>query len=70
MKKTQYVKNKGILVGTFTKDDLKNGIDKKETTRIKQETGLAYTNTETIRKNKTIVGLRIYVCNATDFKLN
>ena len=50
-----YIKGRGILVGTFTELDLKNGRDKEAVEKKKRETGLSYTNTEFVRKNGIIV---------------
>lgn len=41
-----YIKGRGILVGTFTELDLKNGRDKEAVEKKKKETGLNYTNAE------------------------
>ena len=62
----EYIRGKGILVGTFTELDLKNGRDKETVEKKKKETGLGYTNTEFVRKNGDIVSIRIYVCTVDD----
>ena len=69
MSNKNYIKNKGIFVGTFNEADIANDFDKKKIEEMKQKTGLNYTNTEIAKKGKKIVGIRIYVCNEDDFKL-
>lgn len=64
-----YIKEKGILVGTFNNADIKSGRDKQEVQKKKSETGLKYTNQEFVKKGSKIVGLRIYVCTVQDFKI-
>jgi hypothetical protein len=64
-----YIKGRGILVGTFTELDLKNGRDKEAVEKKKKETGLSYTNTEFVRKNGNIVSIRIYVCTVDDIRI-
>lgn len=64
-----YIKGKGILVGTFTELDLKNGHDKEAVEKKKKETGLSYTNTEFVRKNDDAVSIRIYVCTVDDIRI-
>jgi len=64
-----YIKGKGILVGTFSENDLTNGTDKIETQKVKERTGLKYTNTSFVMKGKKITGLQVYVCNLDDMKL-
>ena len=65
----EYIRGKGILVGTFTELDLKNGRDKEAVEKKKKETGLSYTNTEFVRKNDDTVSIRIYVCTVDDIKI-
>ena len=57
-----------VLVGNFSENDIKNGIDKKEVEEMKKKTGLQYTNTKIIKKNGKEY-LSIWLCNAQDFKL-
>lgn len=64
-----YIKGKGILVGEFNSDDIKNKIDKIKVEEKMNETGLKYTNSEIIKKKKDIVGIRLYVCNLDDMKI-
>ena len=65
----EYIRGKGILVGTFDESDLKNGRDKEAVEKKKKETGLSYTNTEFLRKNDDTVSIRIYVCTVDDVKI-
>lgn len=65
----KYIKGKGILVGKYDADDIAKGTDKKDTKEMQEKTGYKYTNTEFIKTNGKIVGLKIYVCKANDFKL-
>lgn len=58
-----------ILVGDFTENDLKNGIDKIEVEKAKKKHDLKYTNTKIIVK-KGIRYLRIYVCDVYSFNIN
>lgn len=64
-----YIKGKGILVGTFNEEDIANGKDKVEVKRMTEQTGYKYTNTEFVKKNGKIVGMKVYVCDVNDFKL-
>lgn len=64
-----YIRSKGILVGTFDESDLKNGRDKEAVEKKKKETGLSYTNTEFVRKNDDTVSIRIYVCTVDDIRI-
>lgn len=68
-KDMNYIKGKGILVGTFSEEDISTGKDKIEVKRMAEQTDCKYTNTEYVKKNGKIVGIKIYVCNAEDFKL-
>lgn len=64
----EYIRGKGILVGTFTELDLKNGHYKEAIEKMKKETGLNYTNTEHVYKNNDIVGIKFYVCAIEDVR--
>lgn len=64
-----YIKGKGILVGTFNQEEISKNIDNQKVEEIKLKTGLKYTNTEFVKKGKEIVALRIYVCSLEDFKI-
>ena len=61
-----YIKGKGVFVGTFSVDDIINGKDKTEITKSKESTGLQYLHAEHVRKGKNIVGVKVYVCNIDD----
>ncbi|RKI83761.1 hypothetical protein D7V90_07670 [bacterium 1xD42-87] len=65
----KYIKGKGILVGTYNENDLKNGKDKIDVLNISKETGFNYTNNEFVKRNGKIVGIKIYVCKIEDFKI-
>lgn len=63
-----YIRGKGILVGTFDESDLKNGRDKEAVEKKKKETGLNYTNTEHVYRNNDMVGIKFYVCAIEDVR--
>lgn len=65
----EYVENKGYFVGRFYENDLKNGIDKIEVEKAKNETGLQYTNQKIIYNNKKPIAIDLYVCNIEDMTL-
>ena len=65
----EYIKGKGILVGTYNEQDLNERKDKVDVQRVAKETGYKYTNTEFVKSKGKIVGMKVYVCNAEDFKL-
>lgn len=62
----EYIKGKGVLVGTFTKDQLKKKIDKIEIAKAKEKYGLKYINSEFLEKGGQLTGIRVYVCNLED----
>lgn len=62
----EYIKGKGILVGTFTESDIDARVDRKAVNKAMAETGLEYTNAELVYSDGKIVGLRIYVCTLED----
>lgn len=64
-----YIKGKGVLVGTYTETDIANGKDKEDVKKVSEETGYKYTNTEFVKKNGKVSGIKIYVCSLEDFKL-
>lgn len=64
----EYIRGKGILVGTFTELDLKKNYDKEIVEQKKKETGLNYTNTEYVYENNYIIGIKIYVCAIEDVR--
>lgn len=59
-------KPKGIYVGRFNSEDVKNGTDKKITFQKMEETGLKYTNTRFVKKRGEIVGFDVWVCSVHD----
>lgn len=63
-----YVKGLGVLVGTFDEYELKKGIDREKIEEKKKETGLNYVNTKIVKENN-IRKLKVWVCNANDFKI-
>ena len=63
-----YIKGKGIYVGTFSESDVASGKDRLAVRKAMDDTGLEYTNTEFKRSGGKIVGLKIYVCRAEDFR--
>lgn len=65
----EYIKGKGILVGTYNEIEVSNGKHKADVRKMKKETGYEYTNTELVKSRGKVVGMTIYVCNAEDFKL-
>lgn len=62
----QYIKGKGILVGTFDEEQLKKKIDKMEIAKAKEKYGLKYINSEFLEKGGQLTGIRVYVCNLED----
>ena len=62
----EYIKGKGVLVRTFTKDQLKKKIDKIEIAKAKEKYGLKYINSEFLEKGGQLTGIRVYVCNLED----
>ena len=61
-----YVKGKGILIGTFNEDDIANKRDKIAIEKAMIGTGYQYVHSEYVKKNGKIVGLRIYICDIKD----
>lgn len=51
-------------VGIFSEEDIRKGKDKIEVEKMKNKTGLKYTNTK-ITKN----GLKIWVCSVNEMKI-
>lgn len=68
-KNMAYIKSKGILVGTYNETDLAMGKVKEDVKKVSEETGYKYTNTELVKKNGNIVGIKVYVCSMEDFKI-
>lgn len=62
----KYVKGKGVLVGTFTEDQLRKKIDKMEIAKAKEKYELKYINSEFVYKDHQITGIRVYVCKLED----
>ena len=62
----EYIKGKGVLVGTFTEDQLRKKIDKMEIAKAKEKYELKYINSEFVCKGNQITGIRVYVCNLED----
>lgn len=58
-----------VYVGEFNSNDLINGKDKIEVEKKTKETGLKYTNTKLVYKNKKIIGIKIWVCDLETFKI-
>lgn len=52
-----------VLVGIFNENDLKEGKDKIEVEKKKNETGYNYTKTELVKKGSKIIGIKIFVCD-------
>ena len=64
-----YLKNWGILVGTFDENDLKQGKDKIELAKYNKEyPQYKYTNTKIIKEHG-IRKLALYICSVDDFKI-
>ena len=61
MKNYKYIAGKGILVGKFSGEQLKNKEDKELFKKVSKETGYKYANTE-IKKDKMLV----YACSLED----
>lgn len=64
-----YLHKLGVWVGEFNEEQLKNSVDKKCVENMKKITGLDYVNTKIARGNHGEKVLRIWVCNAEDFKI-
>lgn len=64
-----YVKGKGYYVGCFDEHDIANKLDKKAIEKVKEETGLKYTNQEIVYKNKKPVGIKLYVCDLQTMRI-
>ena len=61
MKNYEYITGKGILIGKFSEEQLKNKEDKELFKKVSKETGYEYANTE-IKKDKMLV----YACSLED----
>lgn len=60
---------KGVYVGCFSAEDIEHGLDRALVHEKQLETGLNYTNTELVKRNGLIVGLKIWVCGLEDVEL-
>lgn len=65
----KYEKGLGYYVGYFGLDDIMNGTDKIETQKVKDATGLKYTNTRIVKRNGVEVALQVWVCRLEDWKI-
>ncbi len=61
---------RGIFVGKFTEEEVAKGADQTAVKEMMAKTGLGYTNQEIVMKNNVAIGIKIWVCNANDFRLN
>ncbi len=64
-----YIPGKGILVGTYSEQDLDAGKDRRDVAEMQEKTGLKYTNTMVIKDSGIPVGLRVWICTAEDCKV-
>ena len=65
----KYIKNWGIYVGAFTKEQLMKKVDEKEIMKLQEEyPELTYVNTKEI-KDHGVRKLAIYICTFKDFKV-
>ena len=64
-----YVKNKGIFVGTFNDRDIALGVDKVAVRKMQAVTGYNYTNSFLVKRNGNVIGIRLYVCSKEDFAI-
>lgn len=60
---SKYITGKGVLIGTFTEEDITKGLDKVAVEKAKKTTGLSYVNTH-INQKKGI--MKIYLCTLED----
>lgn len=56
-----------IYVGQFNEDQLRNKEDKKLVSAKMNETGLKYTKTAFVKKNKKIVGLKVWLLTDEEY---
>lgn len=68
-KEYEYVKGKGILVGCFNEQQIKDKEDKVAIRNMMDTTGYKYTNTEFVKKNGKLTGIKVYVCELDDMEL-
>lgn len=69
LQNNEYIKGKGILVGCFTEQQIYNKEDKIATQNIMDTTGYKYTNTEFVKRNGKITGVKVYVCQLDDLEI-
>lgn len=65
----KYIKGKGILVGCFNEQQINSRADKIATQKMMDATGYKYTNTEFIKKDGKLTGLKVYVCDLDDMEI-
>ena len=64
-----YIKDLGILIGTYAEDELKKGIDRKELKEYQEKyPQYKYTNYRIINEHG-IRKLALYICTVDDFKI-
>ena len=56
-----------IYVGQFNEDQLRKKEDKKLVAKKMNETGLKYTKTAFVKKNKKIVGLKVWLLTNEEY---
>ena len=64
-----YVGGKGIYLGEFSEQDIRDKKDREEVKRVQAETGLKYVRLEDVKKGKKIIALKVYVCKLEDSNL-
>ena len=57
------------FVGEFSESDITNGLDQICVANVQKQTGLKYTNTELVKRNGKIVGIKIWACDLADMKI-
>ena len=65
-----YIKGKGIFVGTYTEKELDEEKEKIDIAKMKEKTGLKYINSEFVRKKGKVVAIKFYVCTMDDMNFN
>ena len=65
----EYIKGKGILVECFNEQQINNRDDKIATQKMMDATGYKYTNTEFVKKDGKLTGLKVYVCDLDDMEI-
>lgn len=64
-----YIKGKGIFIGTFDLEDVTSGKDKEIVNKFLKENNMQYVNTTCVKKNKKIIGLKVWACTLEDMEL-